>query len=94
MSTDYPRAVRVLRAIANMDRDELAAKSGVGYSTLSALERGTSEPTRETIERLARGLGVTGEQFAAAAEGSIVDASGGRVRLDQICAIDAEVPRP
>jgi transcriptional regulator with XRE-family HTH domain len=41
-------------------QDELAERSGVGKSQISAIERGTTCSTPDTLLKLARALGVTG----------------------------------
>lgn len=48
-----------LRSAAGLTQDQLAAKSGVSQSHISALEKGTWEPRLSTILALAKAFGVT-----------------------------------
>jgi transcriptional regulator with XRE-family HTH domain len=57
------RAVRFLRETKNLSQRELAAKSGIDATEISRLEKGKSNPTHETLHRLARGLGVPCSQI-------------------------------
>lgn len=50
--------VRRLRAKRNLSQKALAERSGVSVSYVSMLERGQRSPPLETIEKLARALGV------------------------------------
>ena len=50
--------VRRLRAKKNLSQKALAERSGVSVSYVSMLERGQRSPPLETIEKLARALGV------------------------------------
>jgi transcriptional regulator with XRE-family HTH domain len=50
--------VRALRAELAMSLDALAAKTGVGRSTISLIERGESSPTAVVLDKIATGLGV------------------------------------
>lgn len=50
--------VRRLRAKKNLSQKALAERSGVSVSYISMLERGQRSPPLETIEKLARALGV------------------------------------
>src|ERR1700727_2655369 len=73
--------LRDLRAEARLTQEELAEASGVRPRTVSDLERGVAvTPQRETIRRLADGLGLTElvrAQFEAIARGRPVpDAAG------------------
>jgi len=44
---------------AGLSQAELAARSGVDQSAISFLERGRRRPTRKTMTRLAKALGVS-----------------------------------
>jgi len=46
---------------------ELAASAGLELSTCEAIERGEHEPSLETIVKIARGLGLSGEELLARA---------------------------
>jgi transcriptional regulator with XRE-family HTH domain len=52
------RRVRELRDAQNLSLDALAARSGVGRSTISLIERGESSPTAAVLDKLASALGV------------------------------------
>ncbi len=51
--------LRSLRVEAGLSQAELAARSGVDQSAISFLERGRRRPTRKTMTRLAKALGVS-----------------------------------
>lgn len=51
--------IRSLRAARGLTLAELAARSGVGRSTISLIERAEASPTAAVLSRLATGLGVT-----------------------------------
>ncbi|WP_343729670.1 XRE family transcriptional regulator [Duganella sp.] len=52
------RRVRALRDAQSLSLDALAARSGVGRSTISLIERGESSPTAAVLDKLASALGV------------------------------------
>lgn len=52
------RRVRELRDARSLSLDALAARSGVGRSTISLIERGESSPTAAVLDKLASALGV------------------------------------
>jgi transcriptional regulator with XRE-family HTH domain len=52
------RRVRELRDAQSLSLDALAARSGVGRSTISLIERGESSPTAAVLDKLASALGV------------------------------------
>jgi len=54
------RAVRERRL---MTQDELAAKSGITQTTISAIEMGKQSPRVTTVRRLAAALGVEPEEL-------------------------------
>jgi transcriptional regulator with XRE-family HTH domain len=69
------KAVRFLRETQNMTQRELAEASGIDATEISRLEKGKSNPTHESLHRLAAGMGVPCSQiftveeiFAAAAD--------------------------
>lgn len=57
------RAVRFLRETKELSQRELAANSGIDATEISRLEKGKSNPTHETLHRLAGGLGVPCSQI-------------------------------
>jgi XRE family transcriptional regulator, regulator of sulfur utilization len=50
--------VRHLRKTQGMTQEELAEKSGLSVDYIGKIERGTTSPTVESMEQVARGLGV------------------------------------
>jgi transcriptional regulator with XRE-family HTH domain len=52
------RNLRALRKKKKLSQEALAERSGLSLSYISEIERGNREPTLETIEKLAAGLGV------------------------------------
>lgn len=52
------RRVAALRAAAGLSLEALAARSGVGRSTISLIERGETSATAVVLEKVAAGLGV------------------------------------
>ena len=50
------KAVRFLRELKNLNQRELAGTSGIDATEISRLEKGKSNPTHETLQRLAKGL--------------------------------------
>jgi transcriptional regulator with XRE-family HTH domain len=57
------KAVRFLRETKDLSQRELAANSGIDATEISRLEKGKSNPTHETLHRLAKGLGVPCSQI-------------------------------
>lgn len=55
-----PLGAEVLALRGAESQDELAERSGVGKSQISAIERGATCSTPDTLLKLARALGVTG----------------------------------
>ena len=50
--------LRRLRQKRQLSQSELARKAKVGRVTLNRIEGGTQDPTLDTLERLAKALGV------------------------------------
>ena len=57
------KAVRFLRETKGLSQRELEAGSGIDATEISRLEKGKSNPTHETLQRLAKGLGVPCSQI-------------------------------
>ena len=57
------KAVRFLRETKSLSQRELAGTSGIDATEISRLEKGKSNPTYETLQRLAEGLGVPCSQI-------------------------------
>ena len=51
--------LRVLRLQQNLSQESLAQKTGLSVSYISMLERGQRTPPLDTLEALAKGLGVS-----------------------------------
>lgn len=52
-------AIRELRSKEGMTQEALAQQAGITVAYLSSLERGHANPTWGTVERVAKGLGVS-----------------------------------
>lgn len=57
------RAVRFLRETKKLSQRDLAGTSGIDATEISRLEKGKSNPTHETLQRLAKGLDVPCSQI-------------------------------
>jgi transcriptional regulator with XRE-family HTH domain len=57
------KAVRFLRETKKLSQRELAGSSGIDATEISRLEKGKSNPTHETLQRLAKGLDVPCSQI-------------------------------
>lgn len=55
--------VRTIRRLRGLTQEELAARVERSVEAISALERGKSQPTIETLDRLAEQLGVPTRDF-------------------------------
>lgn len=53
------KAIRSIRKIKRMSQKELAYKSGIIQCTLCNIEKGRTNPTMYTLDRIAESLGVT-----------------------------------
>ncbi|MCP9483308.1 XRE family transcriptional regulator [Shimia sp. CNT1-13L.2] len=62
--------VRQLRRARQMTLKEVAHASGVSLSHLSAIERGSSKPSIDVVERIAEALGVSSDWFFARRPGA------------------------
>jgi transcriptional regulator with XRE-family HTH domain len=58
-----PEKVKARREELNMNLRDLGEKSGVDYSAISKIEKGTREPGANTLGALAGALGVTPNFF-------------------------------
>lgn len=54
----HPFAIQELRTKAKISSSALARAAGIGRSTLYRIEKGTQQPTPETIDRIAEALKV------------------------------------
>ena len=71
---EFSEWVRRKREEAGLSINQLAKRSGLSEKYIRLLERGERRPKIETLEKLARGLGVPFEEVAAAAGVSIIKA--------------------
>jgi transcriptional regulator with XRE-family HTH domain len=74
-SKQFAERLRALRREAGLSQPALAARSGVGLSTLRQYEYGLREPTYGTLVKLAGGLGVSLAAFDPPAGGRKTDRS-------------------
>lgn len=63
-----PFRLRELREARGMPRLDLAIKAGLNVNTVYKLERGVATPKLDTLQRLARALGVRPEELHRAAD--------------------------
>lgn len=54
--------LRRARLAAGLTQEALAERTGLGARTIQEIERGTRQPRRETIDRVVRGLSLTGDE--------------------------------
>ena len=54
--------LRQSRIAVGLTQEALAERTGLGVRSIQHLEGGTHLPHRETVDRLIRGLGLTGEE--------------------------------
>lgn len=64
----FAKRLKALREAAGVSQYKLAELSGLSKQALSQLEKGDREPSWETVQKLARGLGVTVLAFVAEEE--------------------------
>lgn len=57
-------AIRQLRNKRSLSQEDLAHEAGVTTGTISAIERGNSNPTWGTVKRIARALDVSMPELA------------------------------
>ena len=53
------RAIVDARALRNMTQKELSERTGITQGDISKLERGNANPSLNTLQRLAAGMGMT-----------------------------------
>jgi transcriptional regulator with XRE-family HTH domain len=62
------KAIRFFRLDANLTQRQVAERSGKHLTYISRLEKGHANPTHETMQDIARSLGVTSGQIQILAE--------------------------
>lgn len=62
------KTIRRLREERKIAQEELAYRAGLSTGSLSRIERGRASPTWTTVGRIARALGLSVAELAAAAE--------------------------
>jgi transcriptional regulator with XRE-family HTH domain len=60
---DFGKAIKILRATANLEQRELADIADVDASLISMIEKGKRNPSLATIERITKELGVPQHLF-------------------------------
>ena len=59
----FGKRVRALRKQAGLSQEELAARTDITVDFVSLIERGINAPSFETLEKLAKVLGVPVREF-------------------------------
>ena len=67
-SRAFGQAVRKFRKTQGLSQEELGFKSGLDRTYISGIERGTRNPTLESLCRIARALGVPPSEIVREAE--------------------------
>ena len=62
----FAKRLQTLREAAGVSQYKLAELSGLSKQALSQLEKGDREPSWETVQKLAKGLGVQGKRVETA----------------------------
>jgi transcriptional regulator with XRE-family HTH domain len=66
ITQDFSRSLKRLRTEKNLTQEELAQRSGLDYKYFQKLEgQSPSSPTLSTLNKLARGLGLSLPEFIA-----------------------------
>jgi transcriptional regulator with XRE-family HTH domain len=60
---DYGKAIKILRAFADLQQRELAQIAGVDASLISMIEKGTRKPSVATLEQITMALEVPQHLF-------------------------------
>ena len=87
----FGRRLKELRKLAGLTQHELAAKSGLGERTVSALEQGLYDATFSTVQALCTVLGVKCDAFQQAAND---DGHQGRGRPAKVAIADRPTEEP
>ena len=64
-SVSFGAMLRHGRVAAGLTQEVLAERSGLGLRTIQGLERGETQPRRETLRRLTKALQLTAEEAGA-----------------------------
>jgi transcriptional regulator with XRE-family HTH domain len=78
--------LRARREARGLTQAQLAERVGVSENYLSAVERGVKVPTLETLEQLAKGVGVE--------PGDLLGLSAREAWLEELLAVAQGVPKP
>ena len=70
LKTGLGEAIRQGRSLLGISQGELAERSGLHRTYVSDLERGARNPSIESIEKLARALGVSVAKLFEIADGT------------------------
>lgn len=87
LSIRFGARVRAARSARGFSQADLATRVGLSPNHLGVLERGEKVPTLETVEAVAKALGVTAAEL-------IADGSAGDAWFDELRAVGAGVPPP
>jgi transcriptional regulator with XRE-family HTH domain len=60
---NYGKALRLARALANINQKELASEAGLDPSHVSLIEKGTRRPSLATLEKLSSALQIPNDLF-------------------------------
>jgi transcriptional regulator with XRE-family HTH domain len=55
---DYGRALRIVRALADLQQKDVAKLAGLAPSYISLIEKGSRRPSLGTLERISKALGI------------------------------------
>ncbi|MGE0705421.1 MAG: helix-turn-helix domain-containing protein [Vicinamibacterales bacterium] len=80
----FGAALRAWRHRRHLTQEQLAERSGLSYKFIGEVERGTGNPTLETLARLANALGISMSGLLADAESKSTAISDYRISQRQI----------
>ena len=63
VNIDFGKRIAELRKKANLSQEKFAFKCDVDRTYIGTLERGEKSPTLNTIEKIARALGISKSEF-------------------------------
>jgi len=55
---NYGKALRIVRALADLQQKDVARLAGLGPSYISLIEKGSRKPSLGTVERISKALGI------------------------------------
>jgi len=60
---NYGKALKLARALANLNQKDLAARAGIDASHISLIEKGTRRPSLAALEKLSSALEIPTDLF-------------------------------